>query len=92
MDALTRVISAARLGWNRGRDSGFNRANRRLQGLLISFCGYCVALVFVMSLIGVAARRNIQGNLEGAAITAAAAIVLIKLGKAIRRSGISKTQ
>jgi hypothetical protein len=90
MDALTKFFSAARLGWNRGRDSGFTRANRRLQGLLISFCGYCVALVFVMSLIAVAARRNIQANLEGATITAVAAFLLIKWGKAVRRSGISK--
>jgi hypothetical protein len=88
---LTRLVTAVRLGWTRQRNSDFNRANSRLQGLLMIFCGYCVAAVFIMSLIGVAIGRDIKGNLEGAAITAVAAFVLIKLGKAIRWSGTSNT-
>ena len=88
---VTRLVSAVRLGWTRQWNSDFNRANRRLQGLLMIFCGYCVAAVFIMSLIGVATGRNIKGNLEGAAITAVVAFVLISLGKAIRRAGTNNT-
>ena len=83
---LTTFISAVRLGWNRGWNSDFNRANRRLQGLGLIFGGCCVAVIFTISLLAVAVGRNVKGNLIGAAITAAVAFGLIKLGKAIRRS------
>ena len=86
--ALNTFVSAVRLGWHRGWNSDFSRANRRLQALLVSFQGYCAAVIFAISLIAVTAGRNIKGNLVGVAITGALAIFLIKLGKAIRRLGL----
>jgi hypothetical protein len=83
-------LSAIRFGWNRGRNSDFSLASRRLQGLLVAFHGYCAAFICLLSIVAVIFRRNVVGNLEGAAITGAIAFALIRLGNSIRRSAIQR--